>query len=190
MQSHDDAATTDANDATQWLTVVRAAELEGVSVRAVQRRCQSGKYRSQRIQTPQGERLEVDVATLTTQRRDTDDDRREQRRDTSDDAAAPDYAAKYVQQLESENDFLRRALEQRDRDAAELRAALREALKVQPRQLEAASNVPETAQNAPPAIEPTQTANSTKTPLESQQRKMGVASREPRPLWKVVLGIR
>ena len=50
-----------------------------------------------------------------------------------DDGAAPaldDTGARFMAHLEAENKFLRAALEQRDRDAAELRAALRAALKL------------------------------------------------------------
>ena len=50
-------------------------------------------------------------------------------------AAFDGITARYVTRLEGENDFLRAALEARDRDAAELRAALREALKMSHRAL-------------------------------------------------------
>jgi len=184
-------ATQDANGATVWLSVAEVARLEGVSVRAVQRRCQSAKYRSRRVQTAQGERLEVDAATLATPQRDVE---ARTRRDASDvpatptaKDAAPDFAARYVEQLESENGFLRRALEQRDRDAAELRAALREALKVQPRQLEA----PETAsERAQIAATPKHTPDA-QTPAKSPENATGATpKKEPRPLWKIALGIR
>jgi DNA-binding transcriptional MerR regulator len=48
---------------------------------------------------------------------------------------APDFAGRYVAQLETENQFLRSTIEQLQRDGAETRAALREALKAMPKQL-------------------------------------------------------
>lgn len=213
-------ASSDATqDATLWLSVARVAQLEGVSVRAVQRRCQSGKYRARRTQTPQGERLEVDATTLATrgatpakndathatQRHDAGDGEPEKRRDARDalGIAAPvpetqnsqgrDFAARYVERLESENDFLRRALEQRDRDAAELRAALREALKASPRQLDAPTDTPETSPAHAPRDAPSDSDSSpnAQTPASSPQDAKGrMPAKELRPLWKVVLGIR
>lgn len=199
-------ATSDATGATLWLSVADAARLEGVSVRAVQRRCQSGKYGSRRTQTPQGEKLEVDAATLTTHatpRRDAGDGETQKRRDARDggrdvgdgqsevaplpdtpQSAAPDMAARYLERLEGENDFLRRALEQRDRDAAELRAALREALKATPRQLEASNAAPDMASERAPVTTPPQA-----TP-EAKERSLLAPKREPRPLWRVILGLR
>lgn len=190
-------------DAGKWLSVAQAAQIEGVSVRAVQRRCQSGKYGARRIQTPQGERLEVDAATLTTQRRDDRRDERDdespQRRDAvpenaradaaAGQQAAPDFTARYMAQIEAENAFLRATVEQHQRSEAELRAALREALKAQPRQLEgstegagvSSTQVPRTATNAAPPTAQDAT----------QQNATGAAPmKEPRPLWKLMLGIR
>ncbi len=51
-------------------------------------------------------------------------------------------------ELKEEIRFLRGLVEQRDRDAAELRAALREALKIAPRQLNAAATSPDAPQTA------------------------------------------
>jgi hypothetical protein len=48
---------------------------------------------------------------------------------------APDFAARYVEHLEKENDFLRRALEGAQQSEAMTKAALREALKAMPKQL-------------------------------------------------------
>lgn len=87
--------------------------------------------------------------------------------------------------------FLRGLVEQRDRDAAELRAALREALKAQPRQLEAPSAQPETVQERAQIATPTNTASPTPEAVKAPQNAEGAAPmKEPRPLWKVVLGIR
>lgn len=205
-------ATHDATGATLWLSVARVAQLEGVSVRAVQRRCQSGKYRARRAQTPQGERLEVDAATLATHdatHAQNDATHATQGRDAGDalNIAAPvsetqksegkpldegrDFAARYVERLEGENDFLRRALEQRDRDAAELRAALREALKASPRQLDVPRETPETPVERPPSAEPSPYSPEVQTPAKTlQNAKEQATAKEPRPLWKLLLGIR
>ena len=216
----------DATGATLWLSVAQAAEAEGVSVRAVQRRCQSGKYRSRRAQTSQGERLEVDAATLTnhatqgrdarddegitpaTQRRDGRDDEPQQRRDARDakasdeGAAVPDRradeeAARLRAEVERERQereqdreeirFLRGLVEQRDRDAAELRAALRKALEIAPRQLPS-PGPPDTAPKNRYMESP---SHSRKEPEPKQQAQKNAApKKEPRPLWKLVLGIK
>ena len=197
-EGRDVGANSDANDATIWRPVAKAAQIETVSVRAVQRRCQSGKYRSRRVQTPQGERLEVDAATLTTAGRDDGRERRDAQPQERRDAPtpeptrgdAPDLAARYVERLESEVDFLRRALEQRDRDAAELRAALREALKAQPRQLEAPAKSLEIAQEGRQS-DATQPSPEAPTPAKSPDNaRSATLKKEPRPLWKIMLGIR
>ena len=51
------------------------------------------------------------------------------------DDAAPDYRARYIAELEAANGFLKSQLEDSNRNAAELRAALRKALEIAPRQL-------------------------------------------------------
>jgi hypothetical protein len=115
------------------------------------------------------------------------------RDDSPDTSTNSDLATKYVAQLETENRFLRAAVEARDRDAAELRAALRKALEAMPKQLtsgegsstrlsdESANNeAKRDTENEPP----TKTTSATKNGLQRPAR------REMRPLWMVVLGIR
>ena len=92
--------------------------------------------------------------------------------------------------MKEENKFLRSLLEARDRDAAELRAALREALRLAPKQL-TDGGAPDGAQDAPS----TQVNQTTPAPISGAGTGTGresraPAKREPRPLWKVVLGIR
>lgn len=220
-----------ATHATQWLTVAQAAELEGVSARAIQRRCVKGKYRSQRVQTPRGERIEVEADSLTngavssathaTAMRDAPDakqhDARDTQRDRRDEATGerarfiplavsqiPDADRKQTDhdsdllhaQLDSaraeakrEREFselLKSQLEDANRNAAELRAALRKALEIAPRQLTAATNnaTTELGQERAPEVQankmPKVTTNAVKSPV----------ARAPRPLWKVVFGIR
>ena len=86
----------------------------------------------------------------------------------------------FLAHLKSENAFLRAALEARDRDAAELRAALRSALNAMPKQLEAGSTV---------EFDRTQGAT-IKPPEAATNGQQSQARREPRPLWKLLLGIR
>lgn len=134
-------------------------------------------------------------------RRDGHDDEGPQRRDVapenarpdakSDQGAAPDFAARYVAQIEAENAFLRAAVEQHQRSEAELRATLREALKAQPRQLEQGNVAAETATERAQIVTPTNTASPTPEAVKPPQNATGAAPmKEPRPLWKVVLGIR
>jgi hypothetical protein len=92
-------------------------------------------------------------------------------------------------ELRDEVKFLRSALEARDRDAAELRAALREALKMSNRALpagyanaevESAPQASQRAENAPAGNPPPPVPNGAQTG----------SKRDARPLWKVILGVR
>jgi hypothetical protein len=87
--------------------------------------------------------------------------------------------------LLEENRFLRAALEARDRDAAELRAALREALKISNRALVESTSTE--------AIQGDLSGQSTLSvqvpPIETKTPQMGY-KRQARPFWKVFLGIR
>jgi hypothetical protein len=58
------------------------------------------------------------------------------------DATERDSDAERIAELKTEVSFLRGLVEQRDRDGAEVRAALREALKLAPKQLEAGRSAP------------------------------------------------
>jgi uncharacterized protein YicC (UPF0701 family) len=206
---------------TRWLTVAEAATQIGISERAIQRRCKSGKLRSRLIATPTGQQWEIDPTELEentkpsgdspdrddTQRRDTNDAETTQTTEvtTLPTAIAPtpttettlrddkDLAAKYVAQLETENRFLRAAVEARDRDAAELRAALRKALEAMPKQITSSEGssprlIDENAQDQDKrdtkSEPPTETISASKNGVQRPAR------REPRPLWKVILGMR
>lgn len=160
---HDRPTTSGDTSRPDVLTVAQVARLWGVSGRTVQRQCHAGKLRARRVESEFGEQWEIERAQVeqaATQRRQDPDKPATQATTMSrhvapmshpQPEAAPDFTARYIDRLESENDFLRRALEQRDRDAAELRAALREALKIAPRQLEqgTARNSQQDTQNAP-----------------------------------------
>jgi hypothetical protein len=88
-------------------------------------------------------------------------------------------------ELRDEVKFLRSALEARDRDAAELRAALREALKMSNRALPAPND--ESPPQAPQRAENAPAGNQAQPAKRGQQRP---AEREARALWARLLGYR
>ncbi len=102
--------------------------------------------------------------------------------------STPEYS-RQIERLESEVLFLRGLVEQRDRDAAEMRAALREALRSMPKAIEAGSqSTPDQPRETVP-----RDGQSTPTPKATPAQSSGTqrpAAREMRPLWKVMLGIR
>ncbi len=223
----------DEPTATDWRTVATVANLLGMTPRAIQRRCQAGKYRTRRVNTPKGEAWEIDAASIETTANGTTNgtatDREPQaepfgERSATDhepsangsqsqaeiaptavsaisDPPALDFAARYVAQIEEENRFLRAQVEEGNRNAAELRAALRKALDAQPRQLtsgttEAPAQSPETAQNRPQIAAPTDT---TTTPAEAVKAPtiaieaaptVGQARRNARQLFRALLGFK
>jgi excisionase family DNA binding protein len=110
-------------------TITEAARLLGVSVRTVQRRLDNGDLRA----------IERDGKRFVDMTADAPQGDNVTRHDTTNDARAreestPDLAALLTQSRE-EIAFLRSMLEARERDSAELRAALREALKAMPKAL-------------------------------------------------------
>ena len=149
----------DTDGGAQWLSTSEAAAALGVSERTIQRRAAKGELTARKVATPDGEKWEIQLSAASgatsvptvpptvpppihAQNRvsgakvppsvppqvppsDAIQDRRE----------LDAMRAQLVEQLKGENQFLRAALEQRDRDAAELRAALRKALEIAPRQL-------------------------------------------------------
>lgn len=90
--------------------------------------------------------------------------------------------------------FLKSQIEEGNRNAQELRAALREALKAQPRQLEAPSEGAGVLFTKAPLNsieEPEPIINNTASrDIRDQTQKSTAQQREPRPLWKLILGIR
>lgn len=169
-RAHDSTPTTPDASQPQVLGVAAAAQLLGVSARTVQRRCNAGKLSARRVLSEFGEQWEIDraevkkaaTAPATTPRHVVPVS--QSRPDVIPDKIFPvesseseGLAARYIARLETENDFLRATVEQHQRSEAELRAALREALKAQPRQLTSgtpeeaptATEAPTTAANAP-----------------------------------------
>lgn len=130
MDTAPETATVDAtrdNLSRQTATVDSAAQLLGVSVRTVQRRIKAGELSA----IEQSGRRVVLLPDTTTKGATVDATPRHFV------ATARDIGGELVEQLRSENFFLRSLLEQRDRDAAEIRAALRKALELAPKAIEA-----------------------------------------------------
>jgi hypothetical protein len=188
----------------KWLTVAQAAHIEGVSSRAIQRRAAAGTYQARRIETAKGEQWEINAATLkgtpTQQGDDRDgkaddaDANRDAQRDDRDQPTreSGNVATQQVERLEKEVDFLRGLVEQHQRAEAELRAALRETLKARPRELTTGTGeAPEVAQIRPQIAAPTNAATDAQTPAGTPAKAKSAASRrEPRPLWKLILGVK
>jgi hypothetical protein len=236
------AENSDRDAAPQWIDTVTAAAILGVSERAVQRRCKSGKIAARRVPTPTGQQWQIDraaldIATQSDDGADTNDIQSDDTDDTQNrevttptthqttettpkaptlptvttpEAPTPttaptqgtdanltafqlEAARREVEAKAEEIRFLRGLVEQRDRDAAELRAALREALKAMPKQLttgeERAPNLhTESAQITTPTLHPPTHSNGPE--IGPQKQKGAALIKEPRPLWKVILGIR
>jgi hypothetical protein len=85
--------------------------------------------------------------------------------------------------------FLRGLVEQHQRSEAELRAALREALRAMPKAIEAGSESTAQAPTVGTLHKATETPQ-TGEPTQSGGGKSNGSQREMRPLWKVILGIR
>ncbi len=185
MTRHD---TTDDATARDNVTFEEAARLLGVSLRTVQRRVKDGNLNS--IERD-GARLvclatgATDDATRDTTRRDNDATARQidaTKRDTAQAGSTPDVTASLAQSRE-EILFLRGLVEQRERDAAELRAALREALKAMPKAITAGNeSAPiEAAQGA----QSTQANETTPPPVIGSQR--GAQARVLRPWQRAIM---
>jgi hypothetical protein len=193
-----------------WASVADAAEVFGVSERAIQKRCHKGTLAARQTLTPQGMRWEIDPAALLdalnrsgartgeplgrvpgrerttepangTRPQLSDDARNQANRDANGQSVGRESDANREAELKEEVHFLRGVIEQQGRDAAELRAALREALKLSAKALPEGRT--DDAQSAPDVPVNKETGAAPKTAQHDTQR-------EPRPLWKVILGIR
>ena len=153
--------------AAQWLTVAEVADRLKVTPRTIQKRCKAGKLDARSVETPTGDQWQIDAAAVETQgtkaaneatnraansREQAANVRSEQRRTAANRSqphldAAPDFRARYIAQIEEQNSFLKSQLEDANRNAAELRSALRKALEIAPRQL-TAGTPPDTQQRA------------------------------------------
>jgi hypothetical protein len=134
--------------APAWLSARDAAAALGVSEKTVWRRAKAGTLTARKVASERGGEVWEIALEPTGQKRpakptDRPDKVKQspesEREPTGQRPAKPtgqnsdgeaDTGARFMAHLEAENKFLRVALEQRDRDAAELRAALRAALKL------------------------------------------------------------
>jgi hypothetical protein len=173
-------------DPDAWLGVSEAAALESITTRAIQRRAAAGKYEARKVETAKGEQWEIKASSLKGTATPTATDRPEPKRDPDperrDHSPDSDRDRRDRERLESEVLFLRGLIEQRDRDAAELRAALREALRLMPKEL---------GEGKPTATDPTPTATQAAPTVSDPVKPASNArKREVRPFWKLFLGIR
>jgi hypothetical protein len=144
-----------SSDGGDWLTVSQAAARLGVSERAIQKRCNGGKIKARRTVTPQGTRWEIDPneITRTTERTPEPNEPIGRERTNEPPNQTPEHGSFAVQihpnqrteppeqdanrrtepsereaEMKAEIQFLRGMVEAQNRDAAEMRAALRAAL--------------------------------------------------------------
>lgn len=157
------------DSAGKWLSVATVAARLETSERSVQRRCKDGRLRARLVPTPTGQAWEIDPTQFDPDTNDTNDGAttetplqttptpqettlptQETTATTGNDTdgatrtTADDMTARYIAQIERENAFLRAQVEEGNRNAAELRAALREALRNAPKQLTAGNGASET----------------------------------------------
>lgn len=160
LMNQDKPATMDIHkdDEMHWLSTADAAALLGVSPRAVQRRAERGTLNARRVKRGSREHWEVDAgdvvanmdantsavtspdvrATVAECSPIALEDVRDVVANTSPDVR--DIDRDFHAHLIEENKFLRATVEQLQRDGAEVRAALREALKSAPKVLTAGTD--------------------------------------------------
>jgi excisionase family DNA binding protein len=142
--------------AAQWLTVAEVADLLGVTPRTIQKRCKAGKLDARSVETPTGDQWEINAANVETKRTEAANedanratkgdeqaanssqpqDADERARIAGRDATPPDWKERETE-LKEQIQWLKSQIEDANRNAAELRAALRKALEIAPRQLPA-----------------------------------------------------
>ena len=147
----------------EWVSVARFASLEGISPKTVWRRAKSGQLEARKVAGGRGGfvwEIALNPTGQPTDRPDKTDrtpsgqsegdkpvlrseptgqpDKTERPTDRTATGQTDEVTARLLAHLERENAFLRASVEQHQRSEAELRAALREALKIAPRQLSAA----------------------------------------------------
>ncbi len=171
-------------------TVTEAAKLLGVTIRTVQRRLDRGELNS--IEEG-GKRLVLMPAKATADtsgnaiRRDSDT-----RHDATGDVTGHEAVARLLEEkdariadLRATVDAQRLQIEAANRTAAETAAAMRDLVKLQAKALPAPGNegALQAAQSAPDSV----AATRTQPTITGQQQP---AEREPRPLWKLIFGVR
>ena len=190
----------------EWITVVQAARLLNLTPRAVQKRCQTGKYTTRRVRTPKGEAWEIFHASLSVSPNliEWHDEPRESQAINQAELGAPISAnlSELVRsvpvqewkereaELKEEIHFLRGLVEGHQRSEAELRAALREALKAMPKALDLGTQTV-----SEPPVKEVEVVVAAK-PTELVKPSVFISERgaqpvkEVRPLWKLILGVR
>jgi hypothetical protein len=207
----------DPSEYSAWLTTSQAAAALGVAERTVQRRCKAGKLTARQVTTGDGLEWRIDPATVPTLATGGDTlppqvptpiHAQNDGATVQSGGSVPTGGAKVatgaaiggdsalLTQLQSENLFLRGLVEQRDRDAAELRAALRKALDAMPKAIEAGStqSTLETSREvAPGRAESTQAVKNAPAASSDKQRQpetRGDALQRIRDGLRVLLGFK
>ena len=174
-------------------------EIDRAAVETMQRQATSKSHDRPRQSsaTPTTGAVSSDAAATTTGDSNASDARAiiplaDDRKRADRDDEGSDFRARYIAQMEAENSFLKSQLEDANRNAAELRASLREALRAMPKQLTAApddaatthSPTTETAQERAQIVKANNVLDDHQAPHKSPP------TRTPRALWKILLGIR
>jgi excisionase family DNA binding protein len=197
--SENEAASTRADE---WLTVSEVAARLKISERTVQRRCKNGQLAATLETREDGAAWLIDGATLPTGAAIAADaaanvptgaDRPFESESAQSVATLPPEVptlppgadSGLLAHLQSENAFLRGAIEQHQRSEAELRAALRKALEAMPKQLSGSEYSRGSA-----TTDGDEKAAATKASGGVGNVAPSAPRREARPLWKVILGLR
>jgi hydrogenase maturation factor HypF (carbamoyltransferase family) len=183
--------------ANQWRTVGQVAQLEGLTPRAVQRRCQAGKYITRRVEGSKGEVWEIEASSIGVKANQNHEGKGEPQGESFANASPNKNEPKREptrreDELREEIRFLRALVEGLQQSEAQTKAALREALKAMPKELPAASNAAQERAINPLMVNaaPVDSAPA-QVPANRPQKPVAVATpKEPRPLWKLILGIR
>ncbi len=171
MASPPNAAPQCPPNAEEWVSVGAAARRLELSERTIQRKAARGELEARTVSDNQGKRLLIrfDVPTPADSLTAPSHAQNGEGADNSPRGADTSFAAHLLE----ENRFLRGLIEQRDRDAAELRASLREALKLGPKQLAAPSPVPQPATVAGSPIQPDAEESARNAPERAQNGEGG-----------------
>jgi hypothetical protein len=194
----------------EWLTTAEACHVLGISDRTLKRRVEAGAIESRLEALPRGgvrrlvratERAGQEKTAEGPNVRATNERKSETARASEEiraghagqieratrgpEVESGNVATPQVERLEKEVEFLRGLVEQHQRAEAELRASLRAALSAMPKQLT------EGTPTAPESLRTPETLPAVVSPARGPQNPKRAASKgEPRPIWKLILGIR
>ena len=172
-----------------WLSTAQAGAALGISARAVQKRCAAGTLSARRVPIPGGFRWEVEASEIEGGTREpqggTSEPKRAEPANSDAQKAANvvrslgtmqggtrELGSERETELKAEITFLRGIVESDRRDMAELRAALREALKLAPKQLTAgqSSTTDATSINRPQRAESADLGNHSPEAAKGRKR--------------------